>query len=256
MDSSGNRTVSKHIPLCDPFVWEDPRYIFRPFWHQLDRSRGVCASELTNQVVVVYLLAIVAGFALNLYANVAHGLILTILVASVYLIPVFLKLRDVEGFRTNFAGAETMASDDEDPDKILEQIRTDPEKEGFVVSQPSPDFNDIGVVGAPANPFNNILVSELTYAPTRGEAPDITSHEAKIALDDFFRVQWYSDPTDVFGKSQSQREFVTQPSTTIPNDQKSYQDWLYKIPGKTCKEGNSAACYGGTNGGALPWLNL
>jgi hypothetical protein len=68
-------------------------------------------------------------------------------------------------------------------------------------------------------------------------------------------VNWYNDPTDVFGKTQSQRMFVTQPSTTIPNDQKSYQELLYKIPGKTCKEGNPRACYGGTNGAAFPWLN-
>jgi len=209
-------------------------------------------------VVVVYLVAVLAGFALNSYAKVGHGLILTILIATVYLIPIFMKLREVEGFRTNFAGSDSMASDDEDPDQILDQVRADTHaiQEGFVERQPSPDFNDIGVVGAPANPFNNVLVSELAYAPTRQEAPDITTPEAKIALDDFFRVQWYSDPTDVFGKSQSQREFVSQPSTTIPNDQRSYQDWLYKIPGKTCKEGNGAACYGGTNGGAMPWLNL
>jgi len=35
----------------------------------------------------------------------------------------------------------------------------------------------------------------------------------------------------------------------------SYQNWLYRIPFKTCKEGNSAACLPGTDGGALPWLN-
>ncbi|NBO09618.1 MAG: hypothetical protein EBV30_09835, partial [Actinobacteria bacterium] len=84
---------------------------------------------------------------------------------------------------------------------------------------------------------------------------DITSTESKIALDDLFRVQWYSDPTDVFGKSQSQRQFVTQPSTTVPNDQKSYQEWLYKIPGKTCKEGNAQACLHNSSGSPIPWLN-
>jgi hypothetical protein len=45
------------------------------------------------------------------------------------------------------------------------------------------------------------------------------------------------------------------PSTSIPNDVHSYQNWLYKIPFKTCKEGNSAACVPGTDGGAFPWLN-
>ena len=61
--------------------------------------------------------------------------------------------------------------------------------------------------------------------------------------------------TDVFGKTQGQRQFVSMPSTTIPNDVDSYQKWLYKIPGKTCKEGGREACLPGTDGGALPWMN-
>ena len=75
----------------------------------------------------------------------------------------------------------------------------------------------------------------------------------KQTLDDYFRVQWFSDPTDVFGKNQSQRQFVTQPSTTVPNDQGAFADWLYKIPGKTCKEGGRQ-CVAGTDG-HVPWLN-
>jgi len=77
----------------------------------------------------------------------------------------------------------------------------------------------------------------------------------KAQLDDFFRIQWFSDPTDVFGRAQSQREFYTMPSTSIPNDQASYQDWLYKIPGKTCKEGGRGACLPGTDGSPVTWLN-
>jgi len=50
--------------------------------------------------------------------------------------------------------------------------------------------------------------------------------------------------------------FITQPVTTIPNDQDSYQKWLYKIPGKSCKEGGAENCYGGTEGAMLPWLNM
>jgi hypothetical protein len=50
--------------------------------------------------------------------------------------------------------------------------------------------------------------------------------------------------------------FITQPVTTIPNDQDSYQKWLYKIPGKSCKEGGADNCYAGTEGAALPWLNM
>jgi hypothetical protein len=92
------------------------------------------------------------------------------------------------------------------------------------------------------NPFMNVLLDEIKYNPKRAEAGDVTDPLVKTQLDDFFRVQWNSDPTDVFGRSQSQRQFYTMPSTSIPNDQESFQNWLYKIPGKTCKEGGREAC--------------
>ena len=34
-----------------------------------------------------------------------------------------------------------------------------------------------------------------------------------------------------------------------------FASWLYRIPGKTCKEGGREACLAGTDGGPIPWLN-
>lgn len=106
------------------------------------------------------------------------------------------------------------------------------------------------------NLFMNVLLDEIKYNPGRPEAAPVNNPTVKQTLDDYFRVQWFSDPTDVFGKNQSQRQFVTQPSTTVPNDQGAFADWLYKIPGKTCKEGGREACLAGTDGGPIPWLNM
>jgi hypothetical protein len=105
------------------------------------------------------------------------------------------------------------------------------------------------------NLFMNVLVDEMKYNPDRPEAAPVGHPTIKQTLDDFFRIQWFSDPTDVFGKNQGQRQFVTQPSTTIPNDQGSFANWLYKIPGKTCKEGGREACVSSTDGGQFVWLN-
>ena len=104
------------------------------------------------------------------------------------------------------------------------------------------------------NPFMNILLDEIKYNPKRPSAAPVTDPTVKQTFDDYFRVQWFSDPTDVFGKNQSQRQFVTQPATSVPNDRESYQNWLYKIPGKTCKEGGRN-CLAGTDGGPVTWLN-
>jgi hypothetical protein len=101
----------------------------------------------------------------------------------------------------------------------------------------------------------NVLISEIKYNPNRPPAADITKADMGDSLDSFFRVQWASDPTDVFGRTQSQRQFITMPSTSIPNDQGSFMNWLYKIPGKTCKEGGKEACFPGTDGAVVPWLS-
>ena len=105
------------------------------------------------------------------------------------------------------------------------------------------------------NPFMNVLLDEIKYNPSRPDAAPVNMPAVKQTLNDYFRVQWFSDPTDVFGKNQNQRQFVTQPSTTVPNDQGAFADWLYRIPGKTCKEGGRDACLAGTDGGPIPWLN-
>jgi hypothetical protein len=105
------------------------------------------------------------------------------------------------------------------------------------------------------NPFMNILLDDIKYHPQRPAASPVDQPDVAQTMDDYFRIQWFSDPTDVFGKNQGQRQFITQPSTTVPNDQGSFADWLYKIPGKTCKEGGRAACHAGSDGSAVPWLN-
>lgn len=104
------------------------------------------------------------------------------------------------------------------------------------------------------NLFMNVLLDEYKYNPERPAAAPVSDPLVKQSLDDFFRVQWFSDPTDVFGKNQGQRQFVTQPSTSVPNDRESYQNWLYKIPGKTCKE-DPRNCLSASDGSPVAWLN-
>jgi hypothetical protein len=84
-------------------------------------------------------------------------------------------------------------------------------------------YDVIGMGAAPANlmlptaknPFMNVLIDEIKYNPTRPMAASILDPSVKVTLEEFFRTDFYSDPTDVFGKTQSQREFVTMPSTGI-----------------------------------------
>jgi hypothetical protein len=244
--------MSANIELCHPYAWEDPRYLFRSIW--LPSQKSACASEYINQILFVYLFALLTGLLATAFTGVGSAPLLAGAAASLYLLPTFGKLKEVYHFRKE---------------------ATDASGEGFTNPLKPMEYNNTGVPGMVStlsfqdettpnirNPFYNITIDEYPTmqanrpASERLKAPDITSVNSKIALDDLFRVQWFSDPTDVWGKTQSQRIFISQPSTTIPNDQDSYQKWLYKIPGKTCKEGNAEACYGGTEGALLPWLNF
>jgi hypothetical protein len=223
------------IQLCHPYAWEDPRYIFKAW-----SSEGKCVSELVNRIIITYVVFILFGWVLSSLLESAP--ILFGILATLVLIPTFILLKNLTMRGFDVSGVEGFGEL--------------PKPEAWPNGNPDPlPTSPSAPTTSKRNPFNNILVDEYKYSPTRDAAPDITTEESKVELDSMFRTQWYNDPTDVFGKTQSQRMFLTQPITTIPNDQDSYQKWLYKIPGKTCKEGNSEACYGGTEGSVVPWLN-
>jgi len=238
--------------------------MFRSTWFDryLTESSSVCVSALVNKVFFVYILAFLTTSLLTLVVKLPSLPLILGLLATLYLIPTFVKLRDLSLYKEQAAtGALVESKEGFTPSAATQQLRPagwGPMPDDLTGPRPSMESTKIHgeTIQCQRNPFQNVLVDEYKYSPTRAAAPDITSAASKNALDQFFRVQWSSDPTDVFGKTQSQRMFVTQPVTTIPNDQGSYQNWLYKIPGKTCKEGNPEACYGGTNGAPMPWLNL
>lgn len=104
-----------------------------------------------------------------------------------------------------------------------------------------------------ANPFMNVLMTEYTDSPLRYPA---SSTKPGDALDTYFDTMFARDPGDVFQKTQGQRQFITMPSTTIPNDQEAYMNWLYRTPGQTCKEGNMDACHFNTGPIAYPWREM
>lgn len=218
--------------LCDPYIWEDIRSVPNAFTGLLPPA-DPCVSNLVNTVLCVYSVAILLAGALF-----SRGLTVSLYVlaaATILLIPVLIA----------YGKASTLVST-----KVAEPFRDD------VVPIQKPRALTDTTYPTDRNPFMNVLLDEIKYNPTRPAAAEIGEKNVKITLDDFFRVEFTSDPTDVFGRTQSQRQFITMPSTTIPNDQHSYQNWLYKLPFKTCKEGGREACLPGTDGGKIPWVNF
>ena len=89
------------------------------------------------------------------------------------------------------------------------------------------------------NPFMNINL--ITDDKTRPAAtPTWNDDKLKDTVEDKFNYNLYRDVGDLYGKSNSQREFYTMPATTIPNEQTKFAKWLYSTD-STCKE-NTKFC--------------
>ena len=241
--------------LCDPYIWESPKVIFYTAIFPTDYTR--CVSDRLNHVMLVFALFMAAGYAakwkLGSPIPVIIATLLAILVClqSIFIIWGLMTKSKSEGFRS---GSADFTGNVDIIGKKNAGIASLP-AESIGVSEKAYDYTLNPTQPTARNPFMNVLVDELKYNPTRPAANSVLDPIVKLSLDEFFKTEFYADPTDVFGRSQGQRQWTTMPSTSIPNDMDSYQNWLYRIPGKTCKEAGGAACLPGTDGAAMPWLN-
>jgi hypothetical protein len=238
------------VPLCTPVWWENPVFLLTDSWiaqwKRRSTARPLCFSErvnaLTRTAIVIFIVAtLFSFFNHDLLTTISYSFILGLIITLPDIIDMIKAPYIQEQFVARITPDEPSTLSWKTPPVGELDHRTD---NGIAMTLPSP-----------RNPFMNVLIDEIKFNPNRAEAKSVEDPVVKATLDDFFRVNWYSDPTDVFGKTQNQRQFITMPSTTIPNDRKSFQEWLYKIPGKTCKEGGREACIGGTDGSQVPWLN-
>lgn len=90
------------------------------------------------------------------------------------------------------------------------------------------------------NPYMNVLMSDYTEFPNKPKACNINNKDIKRTVKQFSSEQVYQDVEDVFDRNMSDRQFFTNPVTTIPNNQAEFAHWLYNT-GTTCKE-RSIAC--------------
>lgn len=105
-------------------------------------------------------------------------------------------------------------------------------------------INDVGdVCQKPThnNPFMNVLISDITANPNRPPACYSEDPDTKEEIETFFNYNLYKDVDDVWDKRNSQREYVTQPSTTIPNDRDTFMKWCWNTP-YVCKDGDEDFC--------------
>jgi hypothetical protein len=91
------------------------------------------------------------------------------------------------------------------------------------------------------NPFMNVLMNEYVENPVRPKAADISKVHKYV--DKYFDENVISTKDNSsFDTTNSRRQFVTMPNTSIPSDQDELLRFFYPMPEKTCKEGNTKEC--------------
>ena len=242
--------MDDNITRCAKFWMESPSvlitewYDFYPFTETAQKCSTTALNAFTR--FGIYLGVLLSILYLNgAYLGISIGLIIISLVAY-YTMKEKGTLR--EGFKSTVASTAsaivaptmpvnytTLAGGNEVVDKSVVDIIG----------------SDLRTYSTSANPFMNVLINEIKDNPTRGPAETMTERD----YSNVFQMRMYGDPTDVFQHNQNQRIWAVQPNTSIPNDQESFQNWLFRTPGKTCKEGNSGACRTGTEGSTVTWIN-
>lgn len=77
------------------------------------------------------------------------------------------------------------------------------------------------------NPFMNIPVTEFGKENIPA-ASNVYDKDIAKDMEKNFNIDLYRDVTDLFDNKNSQRIWYTTPITSIPNDQGSFANWLYK----------------------------
>jgi hypothetical protein len=88
------------------------------------------------------------------------------------------------------------------------------------------------------NPFMNPLVFDSRL---RDSACDSIKEENQLQIEKEYNKYCIKDVSDIFNHNSGRRQFYTVASTTYPNNQGGFANWLYKTP-PTCKEGNGSQC--------------
>jgi len=125
---------------------------------------------------------------------------------------------------------ESSVNDERRKNATLEHLKLAQDKDGQVCVRPTRD-----------NPFMNVTPNEYRDFPNRPKACNPRHRQVKKEIEDHHDHNLFRDVDDVYGRKTSSRQFYTMPSTTIPNDQTAFAEWLYKT-GPTCKEGNGMQC--------------
>jgi len=211
--------------LNDPFWTEDYKILF--YKEKLTEFFPTIQMTLIEKLNAIFRMSIYLSVILYLLTNNYLYLYIMIIVGAFTYFVYYNQKDNIESYFNSIPN-----SDNNILEKNREEIENNP------------------VEPTTSNPFMNINL--ITDNKTKEKAPPSWNNvEVQKEIEDKFGYNLYRDVGDLYGKSNSQRQYYTAPSTTIPNDQTSFAKWCYSV-GTTCKE-NSIYCAPEMN--AVPYVD-
>ncbi len=135
-----------------------------------------------------------------------------------------------------------------DTDRLKEIIKQvgagglTPEEQNEILKQYTLDSSDkLCQKPTKDNPFMNVLLSDYVTQPNRPEACSYDLKSTRDEINATFNNGLYKNSFDIWENDNSQRQFFTNPSTTIPNDRDTFAKMLHN-PNNICKDGDLNKC--------------
>jgi hypothetical protein len=186
--------------MPEQFWFNDPSVLFRQeTWTRFVPTKCMTTTEALNAVVRF---TIYSSVLLSLFTGTQSYLIAipVVAIASVALHQLFPNGKKLETF-------------------LGEMMRTTPltTRENFTMPTPQ-------------NPFMNVLLTEITDNPNRGDAAPVSDKQVRAQIYKAFQQtsDIYMDTSDLFDQTQAMRTFHTLQSAKVPNDQDAFLAWLAK----------------------------
>jgi len=242
--------------LSTPFWINDPRILFnREEMMDIWPAPLMSIEQKLNAISRIVILLSILGFLITKNVNILFtGTITLAIFVMMY------KLQYQEEYDSkNGKNADNNDNNNNNNGANANATNGD-KKEGFVNSKLYNALKPNLTTPTVTNPMMNVLLPEIAYDPERNQAapaynPKVEkeiNHTTQVAtVLDFeprtiteaekLRKKLFADLGDKYEFDDSMRSFYTNPSTTIPNDQKAFAEFCYGSM-ISCKEGNEFAC--------------
>ena len=225
-----------------PFWGEDPNVILQSAHiMELFPTENMTYNQNLNAITRLILVVTCFAFALNQSYRILTIAVITIF--AIYLLHYY-----------NHKEHDKMASKSAAARAIKESFTGNPATD-YLIQAGSPPDPAIFSQPDSTNPYGNVMLPDYEYNVNKKPAPPAFSkttssnilNSAKQLVQEANPGQpdiadkLFMDMNEELNLEQSMRQFVSNPSTTIPNDQGAFAEFCYGSM-VSCKEGNAFAC--------------